>query len=158
MNKPHNPGDCHSAQAMDNLGRPVLPQQPPLSTPVSELSRLCSLVGMPQPDFTFLRTPQVTKKRAANKRNDECKGAQGCSSQAVALQPASAGLSESAQLTSQESSSSSKSPQVPPPAVSFQDRVASSGSGTSRGKSAPGSSRRKPRKLAVNFGVSKPSE
>ncbi|XP_072474295.1 5'-3' exoribonuclease 1 isoform X3 [Notamacropus eugenii] len=284
MNKPHNP-DCHSAQAIDNLGRPVLSQQPPLSTPVSELSRLCSLVGMPQPDFTFLRTPQtmticqvklsngllihgpqcpseteakekaaffalqhlstvgmnfplpppmfpnyphavptgaippvfaqptanimppsphifgsvpwgspmpipgkpyhhhapyptnmpltgpvpvaphnqfiplqVTKKRAASRRNIECKGAQGGLSQATSLQAEAPGLPQGAQFPSQESSSSLKSPQGPPTTVTFQDRVASSGSGSPRGKSTPGSSRRKLRKLAVNFGVSKPSE
>lgn len=101
---------------------------------------------------------KVTKKRAASRRNIECKGAQGGLSQATYLQAEAPGLPQSAQFPSQESSSSLKSPQVPPTTVTFQDRVASSGSGSSRGKSTPGSSRRKLRKLAVNFGVSKPSE
>ncbi|MEE6500650.1 hypothetical protein FKM82_003869 [Ascaphus truei] len=41
------------------LRPPLLPQPPPLGTPVSELSRICSLVGVPPPEFSFLRTPQA---------------------------------------------------------------------------------------------------
>ncbi|XP_067851147.1 5'-3' exoribonuclease 1 isoform X3 [Heptranchias perlo] len=33
-------------------------QQPPLSTPVSELLVICARVGLPRPDFSFIKTPQ----------------------------------------------------------------------------------------------------
>ncbi|XP_062988229.1 5'-3' exoribonuclease 1 isoform X2 [Elgaria multicarinata webbii] len=57
MNKSPSTG---GSQAMETGGHPLLGPPPnPLSTPVSELSRICSLVGMLQPDFSFLRTPQT---------------------------------------------------------------------------------------------------
>nr|XP_023476815.1 5'-3' exoribonuclease 1 isoform X1 [Equus caballus] len=59
MNKAHSASEYHSAQSMDNVCWPVPSHIPPVSTPVTELSRICSLVGMPQPDFSFLRTPQT---------------------------------------------------------------------------------------------------
>nr|XP_042703020.1 5'-3' exoribonuclease 1-like isoform X4 [Chrysemys picta bellii] len=59
MNKPHSVGGPHNAQVLETGGHPLLGPQSALSTPVSELSRICSLVGMPQPDFSFLRTPQT---------------------------------------------------------------------------------------------------
>ncbi|XP_006895177.1 PREDICTED: 5'-3' exoribonuclease 1 [Elephantulus edwardii] len=55
MNKSHSADEFHVVQSMDNLPWPTSSQ----TTPVTELSRICSLVGMPQPDFTFLRTPQT---------------------------------------------------------------------------------------------------
>ncbi|XP_016797589.3 5'-3' exoribonuclease 1 isoform X8 [Pan troglodytes] len=58
MNKPHSANEYHNVQSMDNMCWPAPSQIPPVSTPVTELSRICSLVGMPQPDFSFLRTPQ----------------------------------------------------------------------------------------------------
>ncbi|XP_029470943.1 5'-3' exoribonuclease 1 isoform X2 [Rhinatrema bivittatum] len=58
MNKPPSAG-THGVQDLETLGQPLLAQQPVLGTPVSELSRICSLVGMPQPEFSFLRTPQT---------------------------------------------------------------------------------------------------
>lgn len=58
MNKPHSASEYHNVQSMDSVCWPA-GQIPPVSTPVTELSRICSLVGMPQPDFSFLRTPQV---------------------------------------------------------------------------------------------------
>ncbi|XP_023071116.1 5'-3' exoribonuclease 1 isoform X5 [Piliocolobus tephrosceles] len=58
VNKPHSAHEYHNVQSMDNVCWPAPSQIPPVSTPVTELSRICSLVGMPQPDFSFLRTPQ----------------------------------------------------------------------------------------------------
>ncbi|XP_047304313.1 5'-3' exoribonuclease 1 isoform X6 [Homo sapiens] len=58
MNKPHSANEYHNVQSMDNMCWPAPSQIPPVSTPVTELSRICSLVGMPQPDFSFLRMPQ----------------------------------------------------------------------------------------------------
>ncbi|KAM6224640.1 5'-3' exoribonuclease 1 isoform 2-T2 [Rhynchocyon petersi] len=54
-NKSHSVNECHNVQSMDNTCWPPSSQ----ITPVTELSRICSLTGMPQPDFTFLRTPQT---------------------------------------------------------------------------------------------------
>ncbi|XP_045143411.1 5'-3' exoribonuclease 1 isoform X1 [Echinops telfairi] len=298
MNKSHSPNEYHNVPSMDNVCLPTPSQIPSVSTPVTELSRICSLVGMPQPDFSFLRTPQtmtvcqvqlsngllvrgpqcrseneakekaacfalhqlsslglnfsvplpifpnyppavppgtipsvfpqptswdhygsnlslgsatimpapshlfgtvpwgqpvpvpgkpfhhasypgpgpmaggmaagvhnqfiplqVTKKRVANKKNYENKDAQG-SSQAAPLQTSQPASSESSTRTPPQESpaASGKSPQRPQPASSSQVEAASHGRSTSHSKSTPSSSRRKPRKLAVNFGVSKPSE
>uniref|UniRef100_A0A8C4PH68 5'-3' exoribonuclease 1 n=1 Tax=Equus asinus asinus TaxID=83772 RepID=A0A8C4PH68_EQUAS len=60
-------GNEISSNRRDEYGSASQPKQnkklsnhiPPVSTPVTELSRICSLVGMPQPDFSFLRTPQT---------------------------------------------------------------------------------------------------
>ncbi|XP_049723723.1 5'-3' exoribonuclease 1 isoform X2 [Elephas maximus indicus] len=284
MNKSHSANEYHNVQSMDNMCWPTPSQMPPVSTPVTELSRICSLVGMPQPDFSFLRTPQtmtvcqvklsngllvhgpqchseneakekaaffalqqlssigvnlsvpppmfpnypaavppgtippvfpqptanmmpssshlfasmpwappatvpgktfhrasypgtmpvaggvpggvhnqfiplqVTKKRVANKKNFESKEAQS-SSQAAPLQTSQPGSSDITKVIPQEGSSASvKSPQIPQPATSVQVEAASQGHSLSHHKATPSSSRRKPRKLAVNFGVSKPSE
>uniref|UniRef100_A0A452QNR8 5'-3' exoribonuclease 1 n=1 Tax=Ursus americanus TaxID=9643 RepID=A0A452QNR8_URSAM len=59
MNKPHSTNEYHNVQSMDHVCWPASSHMPPVSTPVTELSRICSLVGMPQPDFSFLRTPQT---------------------------------------------------------------------------------------------------
>ncbi|XP_074261907.1 5'-3' exoribonuclease 1 isoform X8 [Saimiri boliviensis] len=59
VNKPQSANEYHNVQSMDNVCWPTPSQIPPVSTPVTELSRICSLIGMPQPDFTFLRTPQT---------------------------------------------------------------------------------------------------
>ncbi|KAM6160481.1 5'-3' exoribonuclease 1 isoform 5-T5 [Erethizon dorsatum] len=59
MNKPHSANEYHSIPSVDSVCWPVPGQIPPLSTPATELARICSLVGMPQPDFSFLRTPQT---------------------------------------------------------------------------------------------------
>ncbi|XP_064131616.1 5'-3' exoribonuclease 1 isoform X7 [Loxodonta africana] len=284
MNKSHSANEYHNVQSMDNMCWPTPSQMPPVSTPVTELSRICSLVGMPQPDFSFLRTPQtmtvcqvklsngllvhgpqchseneakekaaffalqqlssigvnlsvpppmfpnypaavppgtippvfpqptanmmpssshlfasmpwappatvpgktfhrasypgtmpvaggvpggvhnqfiplqVTKKRVANKKNFESKEAQS-SSQAAPLQTSQPGSSDVTKVIPQEGSSASvKSPQIPQPATSVQVEAVSQGHSLSHHKATPSSSRRKPRKLAVNFGVSKPSE
>ncbi|XP_008583850.1 PREDICTED: 5'-3' exoribonuclease 1 [Galeopterus variegatus] len=279
MNKPHNANEYHNVQSMDNVCWPAPGQIPPVSTPVTELSRICSFVGMPQPDFSFLRTPQldiftffhvdwfihtyqefegysrnafdlicspnvpswdhygsslalgageilrgsfteksfpcfltanimpspshlfgsmpwgpsvpvhgkpfhhtsysgtmpmaggmpagvhsqfiplqVTKKRVANKKNFENKETKN-SSQVTPLQTSQPGSCNVTKVTSQESSSTSlKSSQIAQPASSFQVEVASQGHSVSHHKPTPGSSRRKSRKLAVNFGISKPSE
>lgn len=45
---------------MEAGGHPLFGSPGSLSTPVSELSRICSFVGMLQPEFSFLRTPQVS--------------------------------------------------------------------------------------------------
>uniref|UniRef100_A0A8C8XRG6 5'-3' exoribonuclease 1 n=1 Tax=Panthera leo TaxID=9689 RepID=A0A8C8XRG6_PANLE len=59
MNKPHSTSEFHNVQPMDHVCWPAPSHIPPVSTPVTELSRICSLIGMPQPDFSFLRTPQT---------------------------------------------------------------------------------------------------
>lgn len=101
---------------------------------------------------------QVTKKRVANKKNFENKEAQ--SSQATPLQTIQPGSSDVTKVILQENSSASlKSSQIPQPAPSSQVEAASQGHSTSHHKStATSSSRRKSRKLAVNFGIAKPPE
>ena len=59
MNNPHSTGGPQSTPALGTGGHPFVGPQPTLSTPVSELSRICSLVGMSQPDFSFIKTPQT---------------------------------------------------------------------------------------------------
>ncbi|XP_047419394.1 5'-3' exoribonuclease 1 [Sciurus carolinensis] len=59
VNKPYSANEYHNVPSVDNVCWPVPGQIPPVPTPVTELSRICSLVGMPQPDFSFLRTPQT---------------------------------------------------------------------------------------------------
>ncbi|XP_053528818.1 5'-3' exoribonuclease 1 isoform X1 [Artibeus jamaicensis] len=59
VNKPHSASEYHHVRSVDSVCWPASSQLPPMSTPVTELSRICSLVGMPQPDFSFLRTPQT---------------------------------------------------------------------------------------------------
>lgn len=59
MSNPHSTGGPQSIPALETGGHPFVGPQPTLSTPVSELSRICSLVGMSQPDFSFVKTPQV---------------------------------------------------------------------------------------------------
>ncbi|NXT30048.1 XRN1 exoribonuclease, partial [Syrrhaptes paradoxus] len=58
MNKPHSTGGPQNTPALETGGHPFVCPQPALST-VSELSRICSLVGMSQPEFSFLKTPQT---------------------------------------------------------------------------------------------------
>ncbi|XP_038312964.1 5'-3' exoribonuclease 1 isoform X4 [Canis lupus familiaris] len=113
--------------------------------------------GMPGGVHNQFIPLQVTKKRVANKKNFESKEAQ-CS--ATPLQTSQPGSSNVTKVIPQESSSASlKSSQITQPASSFQVEAASQGHNVSHHKSTPSSSsRRKSRKLAVNFGVSKPSE
>nr|XP_060623773.1 5'-3' exoribonuclease 1 isoform X1 [Anolis sagrei ordinatus] len=59
MSKSPSAGGFPNTQGMETGGHPPLGPPNPLSTPVSELSRLCSLFGMLPPDFSFLRTPQT---------------------------------------------------------------------------------------------------
>ncbi|XP_063162715.1 5'-3' exoribonuclease 1 isoform X1 [Candoia aspera] len=54
-----NTGGSQNIQAMEIGSHPPLGTTNSVSTAVSELSRICSLVGMLQPDFSFLRTPQT---------------------------------------------------------------------------------------------------
>ncbi|XP_008264500.2 5'-3' exoribonuclease 1 isoform X2 [Oryctolagus cuniculus] len=295
MNKPHSVNEYHNVQSMDNVCWPAPSQIPPLSTPVTELCRICSLVGMPQPDFSFLRTPQtmtvcqvklsngllvhgpqchseneakekaalfalqqlgslvnfplsppifpnypsavtpgtippvfpqptgwdhygsnlalgaanimppshlfgsmpwgppvpvpgkpfhhppysgtmpmagvmpggvhnqfiplqVTKKRVANKKIIENKEAQS-SSQTTPAKTNQPGSPDGPKGSLQDRPSASLKPsETAPPSSSIQVEAASQGHGASHRKSAPSSSRRKSRKLAVNFGISKPSE
>ncbi|XP_062494995.1 5'-3' exoribonuclease 1 isoform X8 [Pezoporus occidentalis] len=58
MNKPHSTGGPQNTPALETGGHPFACPQPALST-VAELCRMCSLVGMSQPDFSFLKTPQT---------------------------------------------------------------------------------------------------
>ncbi|KAF2979207.1 hypothetical protein EK904_004232, partial [Melospiza melodia maxima] len=210
MNK-HSPGGPQNTPAIETGGHPFPCPQPALST-VSELSRVCSLLGMSQPDFSFLKTPQVkcffcktnmmppsshmfgpvswstpvpkhyypgtypgnvslagtipvgshnqfiplqvTKKRAASKKNFELKEFQS-SPQAAPLKNEQPMSSDHIQQDS--SSAPLKSPQAAQSTVSFQDNVATPS--VPHNKSTPNtSSKRKPRKLAVNFGAPKSSE
>ncbi|EHB02317.1 5'-3' exoribonuclease 1 [Heterocephalus glaber] len=59
MNKLHRANEYHSIPSVDSTCWPIPSQVSSVSTPVTELARICSLVGMPQPDFSFLRTPQT---------------------------------------------------------------------------------------------------
>ncbi|KAM4693486.1 5'-3' exoribonuclease 1 isoform 2-T2 [Discoglossus pictus] len=59
MNRHQGAGPHFGAPNPELLRSPLLSQPPPLSTPVSELTRICSLVGMHPPEFSFLRTPQA---------------------------------------------------------------------------------------------------
>ncbi|XP_061492908.1 5'-3' exoribonuclease 1 isoform X2 [Rhineura floridana] len=59
LNKSPSTAGPQNAQGMEVGGHPLLGPPNTLSTPVSELSRICSLLGMLQPDFSFLRTPQT---------------------------------------------------------------------------------------------------
>ncbi|KAJ7395556.1 hypothetical protein BTVI_154292 [Pitangus sulphuratus] len=97
---------------------------------------------------------QVTKKRAASKKNFELKEFQS-SPQAAPLkndQPVS-----SDHIQQDSSSAPLKSPQAAPSTGSFQDNVATPS--VPHNKSTPNtSSKRKPRKLAVNFGTPKSAE
>ncbi|ELV13670.1 5'-3' exoribonuclease 1 [Tupaia chinensis] len=100
----------------------------------------------------------VTKKRVANKKNLENKEAQS-SSQTTPSQTSQPGPASVTKAIPQESSSASlQSSQGVHPAPPFQAEAASHGHSTPHHKSTTSSSRRKSRKLAVNFGVSKPSE
>lgn len=112
--------------------------------------------GMPGGVHNQFIPLQVTKKRVANKKNFENKEAQ--SSQATPLQTNKPGSSEATKMTPQEGSpASSASSQATQP-MSPHVETASQGHVVSHQRSAPSSSRRKSRKLAVNFSVSKPSE
>ncbi|XP_053565993.1 5'-3' exoribonuclease 1 isoform X2 [Bombina bombina] len=59
MSKSQGAGPYVGASNSELLRSPLLSQPPPMGTPVSELSRICSLVGMHPPEFSFLRTPQA---------------------------------------------------------------------------------------------------
>ncbi|XP_077204888.1 5'-3' exoribonuclease 1 isoform X3 [Paroedura picta] len=59
MNKSPLSGGPQNTHAMEAGGHPLFGSPGSLSTPVSELSRICSLVGMLQPEFSFLITPQT---------------------------------------------------------------------------------------------------
>uniref|UniRef100_A0A8C5NNQ2 5'-3' exoribonuclease 1 n=1 Tax=Junco hyemalis TaxID=40217 RepID=A0A8C5NNQ2_JUNHY len=97
---------------------------------------------------------QVTKKRAASKKNFELKEFQS-SPQAAPLKNEQPMSSDHIQQDS--SSAPLKSPQAAQSTVSFQDNVATPS--VPHNKSTPNtSSKRKPRKLAVNFGAPKSSE
>lgn len=114
--------------------------------------------GMPSGVHNQFIPLQVTKKRVANKKNFESKEAQ--SAPATPLQTSQPTSSNVTKVIPQETSSASlKSSQITQPASSFQVEGASQGHSMSHHKSTPSSSsRRKSRKLAVNFGVPKPSE
>ncbi|XP_073435198.1 5'-3' exoribonuclease 1 isoform X1 [Dendrobates tinctorius] len=61
MNRPHGSGPPFKTPNPELLRPPLL--TPPLATPlapaVTELCRICSLVGMHPPEFSLLRTPQA---------------------------------------------------------------------------------------------------
>uniref|UniRef100_A0A8C5PDK7 5'-3' exoribonuclease 1 n=1 Tax=Leptobrachium leishanense TaxID=445787 RepID=A0A8C5PDK7_9ANUR len=52
------PGPCFNPPNPDLIRPPLLPQPPAMGTPVSELTRICTTVGMHPPEFSYLRTPQ----------------------------------------------------------------------------------------------------
>ncbi|XP_054839659.1 5'-3' exoribonuclease 1 isoform X2 [Eublepharis macularius] len=102
---------------------------------------------------------QVTKKRAASKMNFDSKDFSG-TLQDVQLKNEQSVSSDTRKLNPQDAASDSlRCPQAAQPIVSFQEKMASSSSSSSHKKSTPNVSiKRKPRKLAVNFGASKSSE
>ncbi|XP_054983109.1 5'-3' exoribonuclease 1 [Sorex araneus] len=53
------PGAEFRHAPVENVCWPAPSQLPPVPASVAELCRLCSLVGVPQPEFSFLRTPQT---------------------------------------------------------------------------------------------------
>lgn len=57
VTRPHGASELRSAPCADSVC---------WSAPAAELSRICSLVGMPPPDFSFLRTPQVRACRSSD--------------------------------------------------------------------------------------------
>ncbi|XP_041420887.1 5'-3' exoribonuclease 1 isoform X2 [Xenopus laevis] len=59
MNSPQGTGPALNTPNPEFLRAPLIPQPPAMATPASELSRICSLVGMHPPTFSFLRTPQA---------------------------------------------------------------------------------------------------
>uniref|UniRef100_A0A6I8RYS6 5'-3' exoribonuclease 1 n=1 Tax=Xenopus tropicalis TaxID=8364 RepID=A0A6I8RYS6_XENTR len=59
MNRPQGAGAAFSAPNPESLRAPLIPQPPAMGTPLSELYRICSLVGMHPPEFSFLRTAQA---------------------------------------------------------------------------------------------------
>ncbi|KAL7990884.1 hypothetical protein Chor_014314 [Crotalus horridus] len=101
---------------------------------------------------------QVTKKTAANKINFESKEFQASLQDAQLKNDQS--ISDTTKLNSPDTSSDPLRPsQTVQSAASFQDKMASPNSRVPHKKSTPNvSSKRKPRKLAVNFGASKSSE
>lgn len=141
-----------------------MPWGPPVPVPgkpfhhTSYTGTMSMAGGMPAGVHNQFIPLQVTKKRVANKKIFENKEAQ--SSQATPLQTSQSASSDVTKVIPQENSSVSlKSSQIAQPVSSFQVEAASPGHSTSHHKSTPSSSsRRKSRKLAVNFGVSKPSE
>ncbi|XP_018411120.1 PREDICTED: 5'-3' exoribonuclease 1 [Nanorana parkeri] len=56
MNRAHGTGPLFTAPNPELKRPPLLPQ--PLVTPVSELCRICTFIGMHPPEFSLMRTPQ----------------------------------------------------------------------------------------------------
>ncbi|XP_069474375.1 5'-3' exoribonuclease 1 isoform X2 [Ambystoma mexicanum] len=103
---------------------------------------------------------QVTKKKAATKKNFEFNELQNSAQPASAKIDPSPAPTDTLQQTFPDSSSSTlKSPQSDLSSASLQNTPTSQGSTAPPGKSTPSSaSKRKARKLAVNFSASKPVE
>ncbi|XP_048190905.1 5'-3' exoribonuclease 1 isoform X5 [Perognathus longimembris pacificus] len=137
--------------------RPPVPAPGRPFHPTSYSGTVPGAGGLPGSTHNQFIPLQVTKKRVANKKTFENKEAQ--SSQAASLAPSKPGSSEVTKVVPQESSSASlQSSQAAQP-VSPQAEAATPAPSRAPQKSAPSSSaRRKSRKLAVNFGISKPSE
>ncbi|XP_041119571.1 5'-3' exoribonuclease 1-like isoform X2 [Polyodon spathula] len=58
INKPHVAGAPQHGQGLETSVQHHGPPQPPVLTVVMELSRICANLGMSQPEFGYLRTPQ----------------------------------------------------------------------------------------------------
>ncbi|XP_041125946.1 5'-3' exoribonuclease 1-like isoform X1 [Polyodon spathula] len=58
INKPHVAGGPQHGQGSETSIQHHGPPQPPVPTVVTELSRICASLGMSQPEFGYLRTPQ----------------------------------------------------------------------------------------------------
>lgn len=102
---------------------------------------------------------KVTKKRAASKLHFESKDFSG-TLQDVQLKNEQPVSSDTTKLNPKDAASDPlRCPQAAQAALSFQEKMASPSPNASHKKSTPNASiKRKPRKLAVNFGVSKSSE
>ncbi|RXM36848.1 5'-3' exoribonuclease 1 [Acipenser ruthenus] len=58
INNPHVAGAPQHGQGSETSVQHHGPPQPPVPTVVTELSRICASLGMSQPEFGYLRTPQ----------------------------------------------------------------------------------------------------
>ncbi|MGH0136330.1 UNVERIFIED_CONTAM: hypothetical protein FKN15_036028 [Acipenser sinensis] len=198
INNPHVAGAPQHGQGSETSVQHHGPPQPPVPTVVMELSRICASLGMSQPEFGYLRTPQgmtvcqvklssgllvhgpqcqseneakekaalfalqrlVTMKRATGKNYEtrEYNNSQYVRSQ----KNEQAVKSEAADVAPQMTTAPPAPVASPRASLAAQEPKDKQGPSTPRQKpnpTTPGSStKRRPRKLAVNFDAAKVSE